>query len=516
MTNLQRIFLMLSALALSWGAARSEECVESCCEPAVAKGDTVVMIGDSITEQAFRNPWGFYHVLTNAAPEINFIPLGFSGFQVKDWLKWERASVTNANLQTWYRDPGWNLKTVFDGKVDAIVIFLGMNDILQPSIRDDAADVARWLYDYATFARNLRERSHPRTMLFATVTPLTADPASPKNRVREKLNNRLRMLAAMTGAGVVEYGEAISDGIELYRGVDPDYRLVPDFVHPNALGHLRLASQLCAALGLESAEGAVDERLQDLESELFERNDDRLALTVALDRCCRPEDSELVYDLRYALAGFLEIQSEVRVLVPPGWSVEPPQRIGGGGAFRLRGAPTARKTRIVVEAVVPRWDEGSDRPSGVGMLRAFVDIPAPWKLRDESGVWKAYSASNDYTGGAEPGSVDPFQTYFGWKTNTITAARRVWSEKARDVKAVLSHQTFSATLDLAVKLNGREVWKDSLDRHGRKRVEKTLHLDEGWNAVEIVCTNRDWQRQFAFDLLPLDGDDLGKLKYDLK
>ena len=98
----------------------------------------------------------------------------------------------------------------------------------------------------------------------------------------------------------------------------------------------------------------------------------------------------------------------------------------------------------------------------------------------------------------------------------MRACRRVWSEKARDVKAVLSHQTFSATLELAVSVNGTVVWEERLDRRGRNRREKTIRLAEGWNPIEIVCTNRDWQRQFAFDLLPLDGDDLSRLRYDLK
>lgn len=92
----------------------------------------------------------------------------------------------------------------------------------------------------------------------------------------------------------------------------------------------------------------------------------------------------------------------------------------------------------------------------------------------------------------------------------------MWSEKARDVNVILSHQTFSATLDLTVKLNGQEVWKDNLNRNGKNRVEKTLHLNEGWNDVEITCVNHNWQRQFAFDLEPLEGDSLENLKYDIK
>ena len=84
------------------------------------------------------------------------------------------------------------------------------------------------------------------------------------------------------------------------------------------------------------------------------------------------------------------------------------------------------------------------------------------------------------------------------------------------MKAVLSRQGFSETLDLTVSLDGAEVWKDTLNRRERNRVEKTLHLKEGWNALEIVSVHHDWQRQFSFDLEPLAGDDLSRLKYDLR
>lgn len=56
-------------------------------------GDNVVLIGDSITEMAACESWGFYHVLTNAAgkaaaaggAKVNFYPLGYGGNRLCDW-----------------------------------------------------------------------------------------------------------------------------------------------------------------------------------------------------------------------------------------------------------------------------------------------------------------------------------------------------------------------------------------------------------------------------------------------
>lgn len=497
---MKKTLLLLAVLATA--SIRAQDAEE---DPWIRRGDNVVLIGDSITEQGFRNPWGYYHVLTNTVRGVNFIPLGYSGYQVKSWSDMERRSVKE-DVWTWYREPaGWNLKTVFDGKVDVVMIFLGMNDILQPSIHDDEADITRWLADYAQFVMNIRNRCHPRKVLFATITPLTADMNSPKNQVRLKLINRLASLAGILDAGLVDFGAAIEGMQGSLALARADYRLVPDFVHPNGLGHKFLAQALCEDTGLLEEAARLQDEIDEEVGELAEL--ETLHLLVRPLGISRPTDDEFLYALDYKCicdaAGF----AELKLRLPEGWSADLPQVSGSFGHILLRGKPTALKTRIVVEARLP----------GKGFTEPYsVDIPAPWRVREDDGPWTVYTATVDYTGGAAPGSVDPYQVSFGWKTNTFTAARRVWSERARDVKAVLSHQGFSETLDLTVKLDGAEVWKDDLDRRGKNRIEKVLRLKEGWNALEVVCTHHDWQRQFSFDLEPVAGDDLSNLKYDLK
>ena len=507
---------VLALASLGLGAMRAHAADEEGFADAwVRPGETVVLVGDAITEQAYRNDWGFYHALTNAVPGINFVPLGYSGFRVKDWRDLERASVTNAAVWTSYRDPGWNLKTVFDGKVDAVVVLLGISDLMEPSIRDDAADIAVWLADYASLARNLRARMHPRALVFATIAPPAADPAAPQNRVCARLNNRLRMLAALTGARIADCGPVIETARLALGSVAPDYRFSPDFDHPDALGHLLIAEELCRVLGLDAAATAIAEQREAREAEIVETSAP-LTADIALDRSCRPSDAEFVYNLSFNVPSDTRILPEVRVALPPGWTVDEKLLIGEMGTFRLRGAPSGLATRVVVEAAVPLWDESSDGPTGSETLRTAVDIPAPWRLREGAGEWKVYVARRGYTGGAAPGSIDPAQLYFGGKTNTLTACRRVWSEKARDVRAVLARPTSSATLDLALAVNGASVWKECLGRSGRNRAERNIRLAAGWNTLEIVCTNRGGLRPFAFDLLPLDGDDLEKLRYDIK
>ena len=422
--NLNRLFLVLSVFMLA-SVTRAEEASFS-----LKDGDNVVLVGDSITEQGCQYPWGYCNVLARAADEaakedglkVNFIPLGFSGYQVKSWSDMERDSVTNADLRTWYDNPGWSLKEVFDGKVDVIVIFLGMNDLILPTMRDTDADRARWLADYRTLVGNLRERCHPRRFAFATITPLTTDPQSPKNIVRHRLRDMLVGLAAAEDASILDFGGVIEKGVAEFRKADPAYHLIPDFVHPNGVGHALMAREVLNRL----------------------------------------------WEGRGAKVPSATIEAELKACAERGKASRPPA------------------------------------------------APWSWRLSEDGGEWRVYTATDDYTGGAKPGSVDPYQCFFGWQTNTLKAARRVWSGKERDVKAVLSHQGFSQTLDLSVAFDGEVVWRDSLDRFGRNRREKTLHLRKGWNALEVTCVHQGWQRQFAFDLEPLPGDELSDLRYDLK
>jgi len=508
------VFLMAASLAL--GAAADEPAAAQWAdslveyqEQIVKDGDTVVLIGDSITEQGFCNKWGYYHLLTNALPSVRFVPLGYGGFQVKSWSDMERDSLSNTNRWTWYRNPGWNLKEVFDGHIDVIVIFLGMNDILQPSVSNDAASFGKWLFDYATFVKNLKERCHPRAIVLATITPLTADTTSPKNRVRHQLNNRIRMLVEASDAldtcvmTMADTGFGVADGVEETRSANSGYRLVPDFVHPDALGHKILARELLAAFGCEEE---TEKLLCEVDDDLAEKaHCGKAGVSVRLDlvRTWRPGDDEFLYLLNYRVNRPVGLaMSEVRVVLPDGWTADERAMVSDEGAFFVRGRPKSLVTPI-------RIDAGA---AGVAVL----NIPAPWKVCDESGEWKVYTATQDYTGGLAPGSVDPYQLYFGARENTLRCFRRVKSEKARDVKAVFSHQTFSATLDLTLTLNGKEVFSDSLNRVGKNRSEKVVRLEEGWNDVEVKCVHHDWQRQFSFDFEPVGGDDLSGLEYDIR
>ena len=82
------------------------------------------------------------------------------------------------------RFPPQDVKKTLDGKVDVVVILLGMNDILMPAVGPTGRDRAEWARDYARLASNLWTRTSARTLVLGTFTPLTADPNGSKNRAR--------------------------------------------------------------------------------------------------------------------------------------------------------------------------------------------------------------------------------------------------------------------------------------------------------------------------------------------
>ena len=510
-------------------------------ESLLHEGDTIVLVGDSITEQSYRNKsTGFYHQLTNAAaltvPEkkLTFIPLGYSGYQIGSWSAMERGSLTR-DRWTNYRDPGWNLREVFAEKVDVIAIFLGMNDILQPSIRDTEDDIAKWQADTRKFIHDLRDRCHPRQFVFCTITPLTADSESPKNVVREKLNARLRELAVEEGAVVADYGAAVMELIEQARRIAPDLQPVPDFVHPKAIGHTAMALELAQTLGEKSMVDYLNTKYAKEVAALADSvKKPALSHRLRMLRTVKADDDEIVYELKWnwrddGKGRTVTRMPQVSVQMPAGWSVAPQDVCGLDGTFFLRGRPDRIETVVTLVAAC-----------GEEKVEQTIRIPTPWRVSapfDFAEIWqgqnwktnapvpvaaadvkewKLATASMDYTGFMNPGSLDPYQTFFGFRNDSFYAVRWVHSEKARRVAAQFSHQTFSATLGLVLTVNSTDVLACDMNRSVKNKVDAEIDLKAGWNEIRIRCDHANWQRQFAFSLVPLAGDDLSGLRYSWK
>ncbi len=519
-------------------SAQSADIAPAASAPLPQDG-TLVVAGDSITFHAVSLPCGFHHQLTNAfakvCPEkrLKVASLGFSGYQVGTWLGVESKTRDGKPYMTHVK-PGWNVTEVLSNKVDVVAIFLGMNDILQPSVRDDDAALDKWAADLKSLAVALRARTHASGMILCTTTPLTADPGSPKNLVRERMSERLRKVAAEEGYAVAEFGDAVQGAIEDCRRASTSFQPVPDFVHPRKLGHLAMARELCRALGEAKCAEFI---AADYAAELKNQNaQEKSPIAWRL----RPLTKALSSDVcRYRIDWFwhdtpdLQAPGEgvaMQISLPEGWSVVDKKDRGREGFFVVRGRPERITNEVKLAADLPK-----------GAFFETVSVHAPWlvsrpwdfpqawhgqnwqsnavptKAAEDAlaGPWSLVTPTYDYTGFNAPGSLDPWQAFFGGNLDSFWAVRRVVSEKARRVKAVFSHQTFSATLGLVVFVNGRQVFKESMNRRGKNKVETELNLVEGANEIRIRVDHANWQRQFSMDLKPLPGDSLDGLRYVL-
>jgi lysophospholipase L1-like esterase len=499
---------------------------------------TLVVAGDSITFHSVTLPFGYYHQMTNAfaavcpGKNVKIAPLGFSGSTVGSWIDLEKRTRDGKPYMTHAKNPGWNVTEVLAGKVDVVAIFLGMNDILMPSVRDNDGSLDRWAEKLRTFVNALRERTGAKRFVLCTITPLTADRKSPKNLVRERMAERLRKFAAEEGHRVAEFGDAVMKTIDDCRKFSSSYQPVPDFVHPQELGHIAMAAELCRALGEEKCADYIDGKYKARLELEKSRSKDPIAwrLDPLSRKFVSPECQYRIdwnwHDTPEFTAPEKGVKMEARL--PEGWKTVEKDDEGMSGYFVVSGKPERFVNEVKLEAKL----SGS-------VASSVVPIAAPWMVSepwDFAEVWRGQTwktnapakkaekevfrkpwhlvtPTHDYTGYIGAGSLEPWQVFFGWSHDSIWACRNIVSGKEREVKAVFSHQTFSATLGFTVFANGEKVFAGTMDRRGKNRTETVFKLKKGFNSILVRIDHANWQRQFKMVLEPVGADNLDDLRY---
>lgn len=453
-------------------------------------GDTVVFCGDSITCLANCNAYGYRHQLTNALAQVRgwrnvkAVNLGFCGNGVENWINIEKTSRTcrvqaNDHSRAY---PGESVSETFSNRVDVAVVSLGMNDVLCPFLGDGEADAARWIANYRTLVRNLRARLRPRILAVTTIPPLTNDPESAKNRVEARLGDGIRRLAAEEGVVLVDYHAALMRALGAIRRRSTTYQDTPDFVHPRELGNIAMAAELTRALGDADLAGYLEKRFAARLAALVPAEKGGVAYRVFPRALEDVNAKERVYDVAWT-------------------------EVATGAAGR-------ETVRLVPEKAV----------NLVKVHGADVRIPAPWRVSGpmkkgatlaEVKTWKMLAPTCDYVGHDDPQSVDYMQAWFGTSDDTFFAVRRIWSEKPRSLPFRFKTAAFSNTYAFTVWLNGSEIWRTTLPRGTQRTADSSvLELKAGWNELVIRNDHASWQRQFAVEYLPKEGDTLADLRYD--
>ncbi|MDD4440383.1 MAG: GDSL-type esterase/lipase family protein [Kiritimatiellae bacterium] len=512
--------------------------------------DRIVFVGDSITAQGVGNPNGYYHLFTNAlhaahpAARHEAVGLGFSGHTVYSWV--DSIEPDSRTRRVPANTGGFEVQAAFARPAGVVVILLGMNDILCPTVRDNDASLLAWKEKYRALVRAIRARVTPRVTVLCEITPLTEDPRSPKNRVRDRMTRMTADLAAEESCVTAATGAALFDVIGRCRRARQDYHVIPDTVHPQQpLGHLAIARAMAAALRDDALTAALDAAL-DARIAALTPAEPGVTVWFKPQPGCAANGEEQQYTLDcHWRPGSPPAAAEARFALelPKGWRAECASQRGDAATFTLWGAPARLQTPVTVTA-----------DAGGKTYRQTLQIPAPWRVMcgpDNGGAWGAgrgYRPADsvpvmeaaliagtldaqpfthgghattwqintscvDYTAGDDPNTVAPYSLTFGGDNDVLYAVRWVHSAKARPVRIQLSHRTFSATLGFVVWLNGEQVMTGDLNRSGKNRAAAPAALRAGWNCLLVRNDHLQWQRQFACALLPADGDTLDDLRY---
>ena len=518
-------------------------------ETIVHDNDRIVFCGDSITGQGGRGATTWVGLIkeglaiTHPKGNQTLTALGGSGSTVAAWQNFEKKSRYNS---VFLDIPGVDVKATLDGGADILVIMLGMNDLTSPAVKDSPTDFDAWAARYHDLIESLKARAHPRVVALGTITPYTEDNNSPKNRVEGELNTRLAALAKQENAVVLPTHEAMMELLAAGRSFRPDFHVTGDFVHPNGVGHLAIAVGMLRGMG--EADAAA--RILDKYSKLFHpAATDLPALSYALStQPTSPDEARHHFTIHFQWtppAASAATPPTVIATAPEGWEVVPARLTGTAGDFQVSGpldrlvnkvtlTATAGALKKQTEIPIPAgWRVAIGKGKGLGWAATGTYDPTKDILpldqelsQDEafakpvnfpvggSCPWQHYIASFNFTGHAEPGSIDMAAITFYTSKDLAYGVRWIYSDKERPVDVILGSQALAGKMFAeSIRLNDDLLYEGRIGVEPglKKTVEGKLH--HGWNRLLFRSTFLQWQWQFSINLAAKPGDDLADLRY---
>ena len=503
----------------------------------VRDGDRVVFVGDSITGQGMNiGAGGFINLfkagLDTARPEskVTVVPLGGSGQTVGSWQNVEKQS---REKETFLDVKNVDVREALDRHADVLIVMLGMNDTLSPSLDASPASLDAWAGRYRDLLAALRSRTSPRVTALATITPNTEDPQSPKTLAIAEMNRRVAAIAAEQDCVLLPTSDTIWETLRAGRRCKPDFHVAPDFVHPNGVGHASIAAGMLRGLGETKAAEAIT--TQHIQKAFDAARGDLPGLSYTIVPKELPlESDEATFEIRgfYAPAaagGTPRFSLEA----PAGWQVKPAETQGNEAIFMVSGKPerlenvftltaTAGDTKKETTITIPApwlvgtgftnpaaWERGAqDYVPDKGVLpgeesfaggKNFGGTPADWK--GNAPKWSRYLASVDHTGGPTPGNLSFYAVSFATTFEACYGARWIHCDREVPVELRLGSQVFAGQQGVVAWLNGEKLYAGSITNEpGRKAVRKTV-LKEGWNSLVFKANHCQWQWQFSCDIL---------------
>lgn len=506
-------------------------------------GERILVVGDSITGHSMNLPYGFAHeirnALTDAGSDIEFVPLGGSGQTIFSW----RNIIANSYENNQRLDiNGIFVKDEFDKGADTLLVHLGMNDALQPSIKSDEAGFASWKAEYIKLVSDLRKRvPSVKRIILTPPTMLTEESYSFKNGMMDRFGEIVKEVAAENDCEFVDTRAEFKRFVESVRFLKPDFRFTLDFVHPNQYGHQVMSWSFLKGLGLKEIadkyyETKVDAEIRDFTSagmtlSVYPQTQtagfdvDQLTIKVVVDARAIPEannvkaveikscDALKVQDVQKA-----EQNGSFNITLTGSTSDLPANltvKIGAVERTLLINAPYFVATGYVLnDGATFTTPENFPRDKAVTEVdKAVLAGKDPLKEKFASPIdgaqplaWTMYFPTQFKTGADNPNAVDiaaigPANAY-----DAAYVVRYVKSPKAQKATLKMNSEGFSTTAIQTVYLNGQEVYFDTLSpRHIKAKDQIEVELKEGLNILVSRVDHTFWQWATSFSFEDAEG-----------
>ncbi|MDO5308796.1 MAG: GDSL-type esterase/lipase family protein [Planctomycetia bacterium] len=501
--------------------------------------ERVLVVGDSITGHSMNLPYGYAHEVRAAleanGSDIEFIPLGGSGQTIFSWRGIIQSSYENRqrlDIQDIY------VKDEFDKGADVILIHLGMNDALRPSIQTSEEGFATWKEEYRSLIKDLRART-PDVKRIVTTPPtlLTENPFAFKNELMDRFGEIIAEVSAEENCEFFDLRKEFKRHFLNARFESPEFRITLDFVHPNQAGHQVMAWGFLKALGLEEiADWYYKERVCDevkakttpsatffvadvpvkTPEILKTRENNSLTVPIVIDGVIQGVSKD---NLSVSLPNgttFKEISSAPDTqlealgyqhvsIVLEGITSELPTDV------TIRFGETERIVRInapyfvsVGYAVTPFGkpeDFPQDQRNAIDEIALNNSDPLSLPASETQKItWFCYYPSADKTGANNPNAVDLADLTPANEFDIGYIVRYITSPKEQKCELKLNSEGFSTTAIETIYLNGTEVYSDILSPRHKKHEDKIeVELNEGLNIMTSRVGHTSWQWATSFD-----------------
>tara|TARA_R110002096_G_scaffold206192_4_gene392313 strand:- start:869 stop:2473 length:1605 start_codon:yes stop_codon:yes gene_type:complete len=494
----------------------------------------IVFIGDSITGQGGRGTNGWMALIgralqeTNPANQQTLVPLGGSGHRVGSWANVERKS---READVFLDIKEFNVREELDQPAGIVVIMLGMNDVLSAGLADTDEGLENWKEAYRGLIQAVRKRATPRVLALATPTPCTEDPASPKNRVMDRMVEKMTILAGEENCLLLPTRAVAWEILDAGRGRNSNFHITSDQVHPNRAGHAMIAAGMLRGLGEKAASDWARQLAIPSNPE---------SLTATFTPLVGENPAE---PARYQVTVSHPEDGQVSLELPEGWKSISRETGDGESAYVIEeaedGGPAQR--RLVVRQgeascalqIPAPWLVGFGNAGAQGWKGGKFEVetgrlPSDEFVRTGSGIreaivagmelssgapvaWQRFTGNLNYGGGGAPEVVDfAALTYFR-SGHTGYGMRWIHSPAEQPVLVRVSRPGFAGVTHAEVWLNGATVYSGPPEKANKQDFPATLQ--SGWNLVSFKSNFLQWQWQLSVGVVGADGEELDGLRY---